>query len=213
MTPARITRGAALLSAALVLAACGGATASTAPAATQAPSLAAAVVTAAPPTATLAPTELAIPSFVLPSLHGNVSLEQLIPTEIGGEAVDTQSMTGKDYVGLSSGKEVLAMLSRLGKQPSDLSVAIGTNTQVAIIALQVKGVPGSQLVSAMLSGSSQYANATITTSTFGGKQVKYVQPADDSDPNYVYTKDDVVFIVGGSGLTDAVVNEAFSKLP
>jgi hypothetical protein len=213
MTPARITRGAALLAVALVVAACGGASASNAPAATQAASLAAPVVTAAAPTATPAPTELAIPSFVLPSIHGNVSLEQLIPTEIGGEAVDTQSMTGQDYVGLSSGKELLAILSALGKQPSDLSVALGTNTQVVIVAVQVMGVSGSQLASSMLKGSAQYANATITAATHGGKQVKYIQPADDSDPSYVYTKDDVVFIVGGSGITDAVLNEAFSKLP
>jgi ABC-type glycerol-3-phosphate transport system substrate-binding protein len=210
MTPARITRGAALLVAGLVVAACGGATASSAPDATQAASLAAPVVTAA---ATPAPTELAIPSFVLPSFHGNVSLEQLIPAEIGGEAVDTQSMTGQDYVGLSSGKELLAVLSGLHKQPSDLSVALGTNTQVVIIAVQVKGVPGSQLVSALISGTAQYADATITAATIGGKQVQKIEPSDGSDTQYLYTKDDVVFGVGGSGVTDAVLNEAFSKLP
>lgn len=213
MTPTRITRGAALLVVALVVAACGGATASSAPTATQAASLASPAVTAAPPTATPAPTDLTIPSFALPSLHGNVSLEQLIPTEIGGEAVDTQSMTGQDYVGLSSGKELIAVLTGLHKQPSDLSVALGTNTQVVIIAVQVNGVPGSQLATALIHGTAQYADATITQATVGGKQVQKIEPSDGSDTQYLYAKDDVVFGVGGSGVTDAVLNEAFSKLP
>jgi hypothetical protein len=44
-----------------------------------------------------------------------------------------------------------------------------------------------------------------------GKSVKKITPA-DGDATYVYASGDVIFAVTGSGLTDALISEAFSKL-
>lgn len=209
MSTRTTTRALALLAGALVLAACGSGTATNAPA-TQAATQAA-VATQAP-----AATDNGVPSFVLPSFHGNVDLEKLIPTQVGGEAITTLSMTGTDFVGSGSDTELVAVLTALNKQPSDLSVAFGGNSLVQIIAFQVSGVPGSQILNAFYAASQQAGGSSITDASYGGKSIKKIVPTDGSDPSYVYTKNDVVFSVGGSGsdpITDALLNEAFSKLP
>ena len=202
MTTRTTARALALLAGAMFVAACGGNAASTGP--TQAP-----VTTAAP-----AATNDGAASFVLPSLHANTDLEKLIPNMIGGVPIVAQSMAGQDFVSLGSDNTMAGVLTALGKQPSDLSVAFGNNVNVIIIAFQVKGVPADQTLTALINATKQADASTITDASYGGKPVKKSAPADTTvDPSYVYTKDDVVYAVSGTNITDAILNEVFSKLP
>jgi hypothetical protein len=193
----------ALLAGAILLAACGGGTAATAPGATQA---AAATSTQAP-----AATDAGIPSFVLPSFHANSNLEKLIPTEVGGEPITTMSVSGADLIGLGSSEVLSSVLTALGKQPSDLSAAFGGNSLIEIVAFQINGESGSQILDAF--NAQSQSDSIVSDASFGGKSVKKIAPSGGGDATYVYTKDDVIFSVTGSDITDALLNEAFSKLP
>jgi hypothetical protein len=209
MTVRRNATGPALLiGAMLVIAACGPAanattgptTTPTTPPVTQAPG-------------SEAPGSSGLPgfSFALPSFHSNVDLEKLIPAEIGGEAVTTQSMSGAQFLGTPN-NEFTGVLGALRKQPSDLSVAFGFNTQLSVIAFQISGIPGSAILDAFKNTSADVG--TLTDVSYGGKAVKKVTPTDASQgTTYIYTTQDVVFVVSGTTLTDALLTEAFSKLP
>jgi hypothetical protein len=192
----------------ILVAACGGASPTQAPV-TQAP------VTQAPVTQATQPagSDGGVPTFALPSFHGDVDLEKMIPAEIGGTAVSVQSMTGTEFMGTGN-EQFTAVLGTLGKQPSDLSVAFGFNTQISVIAFQVNGTPGDAILEAFKNATADVG--TLTDATYGGKSVKKVTPTDTSeDVSYVYTTQDVVFVVSGIGdaLTDALLNETFQKLP
>lgn len=210
MTARRAGTTLALLAgAALLVDACGGSAATTGPST-------AAVSTQATPTEA-APSEAApsegLPgfSFALPSFHSNVDLEKLIPAEIGGEAVTTQSMSGAQFLGTPN-NEFAGALGSLGKQPSDLSVAFGFNMQISVIAFQISGTPGSAILDAFKNTTTDVG--TITDVSYGGKSVKKLTPTEASQgTSYIYTTQDVVFVVSGTTLTDALLNEAFSKLP
>ena len=210
MTARTTLRAIALAASACIAAACSGAGATTAPA-TQA-----ALATSAPLTQAPAATGAGNPTFALPSFHGNVNLEKLIPTSIGGEALTTLSMTGDQFIGSGADTQLSAVLTALNKQPSDLSVAFGGNTAVTVTAFQVNGVSGSQILDAFKNASSSTLNATITDVSIAGKAGKKVTPSDTTqDVSYIYTKDDVVFAIAGAGgpLTDAQLTEIFQKLP
>jgi hypothetical protein len=79
-----------------------------------------------------------------------------------------------------------------------------------VIAFRVKGVPADQFLTAYTQTAAQ--GATITDASYGGKSVKKVTTA-DQPATYLYLKNDVIWTVSGSALTDALLNEAFSKLP
>ena len=208
MTARRTGTGLALLvGAALFVVACSGS------AATTAPSAAPTTLTAA----TQAPASQApssgLPgfSFALPSFTSDAELEAKFPKELGGETIQILSMSGSDFMGSGmSGNELGPVLQQLGKSPSDLSVAVGGTMNISVIAFRIKGVPADQFLNAYTSQAAQ--GAAITDASFGGKSVKKVV-ATGQDPVYLYLKDDVIWTVGGSGLTDALLNEAFSKLP
>lgn len=207
MTARRNATGLAMLvGASLIIAACGpAANATTAPTTATTPTTTEAPGSEAPPSG--------LPSFALPSFHSNADLEKLIPAEIGGEAIATQSMSGAQF--LSTPNNAFSnVLSGLGKQPSDLSVAFGFNMQVSVIAFQIKGTSGSAVLDAFKNSSTDVG--TLTDVNYGGKAVKKLTPTDVSEgTSYIYTTQDVVFVVGATGdtLTDALLNEAFSKLP
>lgn len=204
---ARLTAGplAALAALAILVAACGSGTATTAPA-TQGP-------THAP--ATLAPLATnSAGSFVVPSFHADQQLESMFPDTIGGVKVEVQSIAGDQFMALGSSPELDAMLATLGKSASDLSVAFGSaGATVTIIGFRVAGVPGSKTFTALFDAYKATNDATITDVTISGKSVKKAVPTDDSGTSYLYTAQDVVFAVGGDGITDAQLAEAFSKLP
>ncbi len=209
MTARRAGTTLALLTgAALLVVACGSSAATTAPTAPP--------VTQAPPTqpasSQAAPSE-GVPSFALPSFHSNVDLEKLIPSQLGNEAVVTQSMSGSQFLGTPN-NEFATVLAGLGKQASDLSVAFGFNMHISVIAFQIKGIPGNSVLDAFKASSTDVG--TLTDVSFGGKTVKKLTPTDSSaGTSYIYTSQDVVFVVSATQdtLTDALLTEAFSKLP
>jgi hypothetical protein len=194
----------------LVLGACSGNAATSPPnaAATEVPSTGAA--------STEAPGASGLPgfSFALPSFTADTDLESKFPDEIGGEKLQVLSMTGSDFLGSNpAGNEVGPILSKLGKSPSDLSVAFGGTAAIAVIAFRIKGVPADQFLNAYTQTAPQ--GATITDASLGGKSVKKVVTPDQTSPTFIYLKDDVIWTVSGgtAAPTDALLNEAFSKLP
>jgi hypothetical protein len=207
---ARITARAlaALASLALVIAACGNGAATTAPTqatgttapATQVPATQGAAATGGPSVDPLA------------SFHGAQSLEALLPDQVGGVSVVKASIGGTDFMAnLGASDELRNALTALGKSPADLSVAFASAGTTTLFAFQVNGVAGSQILSAMIA--QQAPGSTSTDVSFGGKSVKKISTTDDSTVSYVYTSQDVVFVVAGDDVTDAILNEVFSKLP
>lgn len=193
---------AALATLAIFVAACGSGTATNAPTATQAPA------TQAP-----AATEPGQASFPIPSFHADQKLEALFPDSIGGETMTVLSVSGEEFMGLGAAPELEAMLSALSKSASDMSVAYGSAGNVTIIGFKVAGVPGNTIFTALFDAYKQTNESTITDVTISGKSVKKVVPTDGTETSYVYAAQDVVFSVGGDGITDAQLNEVFSKLP
>ena len=211
MTARPSIRAIAFFATVLVVAACGSGGTQT-----NAPATQAAQATTAPATPGPVATDAGNPTFALPSIHGNVDLEKLIPSSIAGEALTTMSMTGDSFIGSGADAQLSAVLTALNKQPSDLSVAFGGNSSVTITAFQVKGASGSQILDAFYNASKSTLDATITDANIAGKAGKKVTPNDTTeDPSYIYTKDDVVFAIAGAGgpLTDAQLTEIFQKLP
>jgi hypothetical protein len=205
MTARRTVKGLALLvGATLLIAACGpSATATGTPGTPTGP--------ATQPPASEAPSS-GLPgfSFALPSFTSDAELEAMFPTSLGGQTLQVLSMSGNDFMGSGmSGTEIGPILQQLGKSPADLSVAVGGTSSVSVIAFRIKGVPADQFLSAYTQTAQ---GATITDASFGGKPVKKVVTT-GQDPIYLYLHDDVIWTVGGTGLTDALLNEAFSKLP
>jgi len=205
-----------LAAGAMLIAACNGSgaatTAPTSAAATTAPATAA--TTTAPVPTEVAGSSDALPSFDLSSFHGDQNLESLLPKEIGGAPLTVLSMTGDQFVGQSSGADELGKaLTALGKTPADLSVAFGGTSKITVIAFRVKGVPADTLFNAFKTA--QTDQFTSENLSLGGKNVTKITPTDGTI-SYIYVKDDAMFVVGGPGdtpPTDALLNEAFQKLP
>jgi hypothetical protein len=205
---------AALATFAILIAACGGNAATTGPSsgtpATQTPP------TQAP--ATQAPAGTGEPTFAIPSFHADQKLEDMFPDQIGGKAVSVQSITAGQFMGSGSSPELEAALGTVGKSAADLSIAYGvtsiTDSAFTIIAFRVAGVPGGQLLAALTAAFQKENQFTSSDVNLGGKSVKKLVPSDTTeDTTYVYAAQDAVFTVGGSAITDALLNEIFSKLP
>jgi hypothetical protein len=201
---------------ALLLAACGGNAATTAPtqaAATQAPATQA-PATQAPGTAAPSSAEPGF-SFALPSgFNADTELEDMLPDQLGGQDVITFSMTGDSFMGTGGEgtEELAAALQQLGKTPADLSVAVGGSDAVAVFAYRLKGVDANTFFGTFLQMAGQTDGATVTDATIAGKAVKKVV-TDSDETIYLYSSGDVLFGVGGEDVSDALLTEAFSKLP
>jgi hypothetical protein len=210
MTARRSASGLVMLvGATLLIAACGpAANATTAPTAT--PTTPA--VTDVP--ASEAPSSgLPAFSFALPSFTSDAALEAMFPKDLGGEALHVLSMRGTDFMGSgASGNEIGPVLQQLGKTPADLSVAFAGTSNISVFAFQIHGIAADQFLNAYLQGAQSAQGSTITDASFGGKSVKKVVVS-GQDATYLYLHNDVVWTVGGTGITDALLNEAFSKLP
>ena len=192
---------------AIVIAACNNGAATAAPA-TQAPTTAPA--TAAPTTAP-ASQGAAATGDPLASFHGAQDLEGLLPDSIAGVPVVKASISGTDFMGMGGSDELSKALSDLGKTPADMSVAFGNAGTSTIFAFKVNGVPASQILNAMFAAETD--PATVTDVSFGGKAVKKIIASGETLASYVYTTQDVVFVVTGTGITDAQLGEVFAALP
>ena len=199
-----------LAGAALLVVACGNSAASTAP---TAPPVTQAPPTQAPGSAPASSGGLPGFSFALPSFTSDAELEAMFPTELGGQTIQVLSMTGSDFLGSGmAGNEIGPALQQMGKSPSDLSVAVGGTTAISVIAFRIKGVPADQFLNAYTAAAGGTSGSTMTDASFGGKAVKKVVTSGQATV-YLYLKGDVIWTVGGNAPTDALLTEAFSKLP
>lgn len=212
MTARRAARSLTLLAGLAIFAtACGGEAPTASPGATGSANSTAVPATQGPVgTAGGGPT-FALPSFELPS--ADAALEALLPDDIAGETVGKSSITGVQFLGFMGSPEVEAVLDQFEKSPSDLSVAFGGTTTLTLIAYRLKGVDGSQFFNTFLVAAGEDGEVTVTDAAYGGKSVKKVVSTNTSIGTvYVYTAGDVMFIVGGDDITDALLTEAFSKI-
>jgi hypothetical protein len=203
---------ASALALAVVLAACSTAS----PTATGTPG------TGAPPAApgTLAPGA----SVAVPTFHGDVELESVIPKDVGGMTLEVQSVTAEQFFTEGTAPEDIeefnAFLGRLGRAITDVSIAFGSATSedfednISITAIRVAGADTATLLREILAFSEADATDEVTgTATVGGKSVTTfgTPDAEAQDLDYFYGVGDVVFQVSGSSM--ALIEEAVSKLP
>jgi hypothetical protein len=207
MTERRIGLWPALITVAtLLVAACGGATATTAP--TQGTAASQPAATGSEPFPSFG-----LPgfSFALPSFTADKNLEGMFPDTIAGETVTVLSMSGGDFMAMgTASKDVQTALGQLGKTPADLSVGVGSTSTLTIYAFRIKGVPADQFLGKYLSSTA--VGSSVTDASFGGKTVKKVT-TNGQVSAYLYLSGEVLWTVGGTNPSDALLNEAFSKLP
>ena len=174
---------------------------------TAAPSPAA---TAAPGTATATPNT---PDDV--SYHSAPDLEKLLPTSLGGYALERASQRGTDL--LDPGRAFTDMLANLGRSLSDFALASasarGLKAEIGI--WRIAGANDKDLVSEFIKAIQGSSNTPLVVGemTVGGHPVTRIGEAGQltKGPIYVYLKDGLLIFVE---TTDpALAEEALSKLP
>ncbi len=158
-----------------------------------------------------------IPSFEIPTFHADPELEGRIPGTVGGQTIETQSISGADF-GSTGGEDFQAFLTSLGKQPSDVTLAVGQSADrsLSITAFRVAGVEGQRALDELIRIQQGNADEPVTVSqaNIGGKNVTTIleEGADPAtETQYIYASGDVFFQVGGSN--QALVTEAITQLP
>ena len=214
----RATRSPGLLAAALIavaIAACGPTGPTPTPGGSDGAVDPSAPATRPPGTIPALPSDLPFPSFVLPSFNEDEELEALLPQQLGGTAISYLSMTGETFMGMdpASAAQFEAVLQEFDRTPADLSVAFGGTRAITLFAYQIRDVSASTFLPALIqSFGAQMGGVTTTTESYGGKSVTKLVPAEGGTV-YLYTSGDVVFVVGGDGVTPALLDEAFTALP
>jgi hypothetical protein len=203
----------------LAVAACGGSSTASS-GATAAPTTTAGA-TAAPATAAPA-TEAPAPTYVPTATDDNApeasfaagsagDLEATLPDEAGGIKFSKTSFDGASLgaagMGIDTG-ELAPLLKKYGKSVSDVRMAIaapanasGTETAM-VIALQVKGIPGNELL-----GVTGTDTSGLTTTSIGGKSVLSANAGGYS--MVVYVKDDVLYevLLASPAVAEAIVQQ------
>jgi hypothetical protein len=216
MSPIRLLSVRPLVAAAAVLAlslaACSGSTASPSSAAASASPSASVAASAASPAAaspSSAGASLVLPS--LPSLNGDPDLESKLPSTFCGAPTTKLSFAGADA---TSDADFTALIQKLGKSPSDASVATAGVTSgecagIALIALRVKGADQGQFEQEFLAVQNAKPNGQATKANVGGKDVWTF--TDSSTKNYIYFKGDTIF--GVTAKDDASAAKGLAVMP
>ena len=151
--------------------------------------------TAAPGT-TAAPSTAAVPGSSLPS--ENKGLEALLPATLCGQPTTKTSLSGATFAAAAT-PVFTAMLSQLGKTPTDVNLAFASadatkapNCGVTVGVFQISGANKDALKTVFLAASLQ-DETTYTESNVGGKDV--FLDTSSSNKSYAYFKDDGVFFV------------------
>jgi hypothetical protein len=210
MTRHRGAIGATLL--VFVLAACGGGSS---------PSGSASASPSASEQASVEPSGGESSGPAIPSLPSEAAdLEALIPDEVGGLTLTKASMQGSEF--LASGESDPAtqkFLEDLGVNPEDVAVAFGfgfaaDGSSVGIFVFRAEGAEAGRLVSVFKEATDTDRESPLEweSTSVGGKDVeRAVDPEADNMIDYLYARDDVLYLVSAG--TEDVATEALGKLP
>jgi hypothetical protein len=140
------------------------------------------------------------------SSHADPALEALLPGEISGTSMQRSSATFAALLASGGDRTAIdAFLQGLGKSESDGTYAAAfdpTNTVGGgIFAFKIAGVNAGVLLPAIVSveQSDLGAGATTKQATVGGKSVTVVSVGTGvNDTEWVYGRDDVVFVIHAS---------------
>lgn len=149
---------------------------------------------------------------------GAGDLAGILPTEVGGIAIEYESSSGEAVMG-SEGMtpEAQEFFDRVGAEPSDLSSAFGfgvdqeSGSGISIIAFRVSGADEGQLRDEFRATIEEDDTQTLTEENVAGKDVLAISTEGSDVSGYVYVKNDVVFVIGGSPID--LAEEALSQLP
>ena len=141
--------------------------------------------------------------------HAYPDLEDLIPTDIGCQILQSASVVSDPSL---QDPKTLRVLSRLGRTAADLEVATAGSAavDVTIVALRVVGATGPAAAAAFQAEDQGDPTTTSVygTATIAGKSVSTRTTA--SETEYIYAIGSVMFVVSGSA---TLVAEAIGKLP
>ena len=113
--------------------------------------------------------------------------------------------------------EAQEFFDRVGAEPSDLSSAFGfgvdteSGSGISIIAFRVSGADEGRLREEFRSTIEEDDTQTLTEENVAGKDVLAISTDGTDVSGYVYVKNDVVFVVGGSPID--LAEDALSQLP
>jgi hypothetical protein len=209
----------ALLAITTLVVACSDQSASVSPEASASPEATATATATEEPTESPQASEVAgIPSFELP--QSAPELAALLPDEIGGAQALKLSMTGEEMMSAGGGAgvdpEFVAFLERLNAQPEDVSFAIAASTagtsQTGAFAFRVEGADSRELESEFQAAMAAEQAIDWSPASVGGKDVlTAADPDTEGNSIYVYTREDVIFIVTASSEDEAA--EILTDLP
>ncbi len=175
---------------------------SSAPAASEAPSASAAAEASPTPS----------PSAAAPELLA------VLPDEVSGTALVSDSATGADVLGTDAASRALvATLRTFDSTAADLQIAQAydeTGTlDCYLLAFRVPGVDAARLAPAIIDTWLQASSSGVTTSTvtIGGKEVTVVDYGDQGTVSYVYASGEAVVVIETSD--EAVAGEVAALLP
>jgi hypothetical protein len=205
MSERAIIGAAATVGLILTLIGCGGSAAASAStgAAAQASTAVASSAPTSSESSTAAPSSagsgFVLPSFTLPS--GAKDLEALLPTQLCGDTAIKLSMSGAQFM-TSADPTFKSILDALGKQASDVSVAVAAGSTSGCTAgiFRIAGVDQSRLQEAFVA-QERRTGATVTQGSVGGKNV-YIT-AQSAAKEYVYFKGDAVIFAEAKDETSA----------
>ena len=199
----------ALLAIAAILVACSEETPSASAAASE--SAASSQSPSAEPTESAEPSEIGgLPSFELP--QSAPELAALLPDEIGGAPAFKLSMSGEEMLAAGGDSGVdpgfVAFLERLDAQPEDVSFAVaastGAESTTGAFAFRVEGADPNQLEQEFQAAMAAEAATEWAPASVGGKDVLTAADPDNAgNAFYVYTREDVIFIVSAPSEDDA----------
>ena len=135
----------------------------------------------------------------MPTYHGDLTLEALLPDRVDGVALTKESRTG-DQTGLW---DDYPMLKTFGKHPADFATATASSTEPPMLTVWVarlRGVPADQLQAAMLE---MMPGVKVSSASLAGRQLTYVE--EGAWPVWFYATGDLVFQIVADEATVAKV--------
>lgn len=201
----RVLTSTLLATTAIALLACSGSSGgSTSPSgdasASVAPASSSPASEAPPSSAAQSEAPVVVPSFAFPST--DKELEALLPDTLCGKKTQKVSMGGAVFDNAAD-PAFVAVLQKLGKTTSDVSLAIAAPTSSGGCSagiFRIKGADGAALKDAYLAEAAKQGN-TFTEASLGGKTI-YVDPKSSSF-GYAYFKGDAIIFAYADNDKDA----------